>query len=60
MIYIYNAFTQGVYGVCMVKWVRAMVFNDSINNIPVISWRSVFLLVETGVPGENHRPVASH
>jgi len=44
----------------MVKWVRAMVFNDSINNIPVISWRSVFLLVETGVPDENHRPVASH
>ena len=31
-----------------------------INNILVISWRSVLLVEETGVPGENHRPVASH
>ena len=29
------------------------------NNILVISWRSVFLVDETGVPGEKHRPVAS-
>ena len=28
--------------------------------ISVISWRSVLLVEETGVPGENHRPVASH
>jgi len=26
----------------------------------VISWRSVLLVEETGGPGENHRPVASH
>ena len=25
-----------------------------------ISWRSVLLVVETGVPGENHRPVENH
>jgi hypothetical protein len=30
------------------------------NNISVISWRSVLLLEESGVPGENHRPDASH
>jgi hypothetical protein len=30
------------------------------NNISVISWRSILLVDETGVPGENHRPVASH
>ena len=30
------------------------------NNIPVISWRSVLLVEETGVAGENHQPVASH
>jgi hypothetical protein len=30
------------------------------SNISVISWRSVLLMKETGVPGENHRPVASH
>ena len=41
-------------------WVRVMVFNDTFNNISVISWRSVLLMEETGVPGENHRPVASH
>ena len=37
-----------------------MVFNVTFNNISVISWRSVLLVEETGVPGENHRPVASH
>jgi hypothetical protein len=30
------------------------------NNISVILWQSVLLVEETGVPGENHRPVASH
>jgi hypothetical protein len=35
-----------------------MVFNA--NNISVISWRSVLLVEETGVPGENHLPTASH
>ena len=35
-------------------------FNATFNNISVISWRSVLLMEETGVPGENHRPVASH
>jgi len=35
-----------------------MVFNTNFNNISIISWRSVLLLGETGVPGENHRPVA--
>jgi len=39
--------------------VRVMVFNANFNNISVISWRSVFLVEETGVPGENHRPAAS-
>jgi len=37
-----------------------MVFNSTFNNISVILWRSVLLVDETGVPGENHRPVASH
>jgi len=31
-----------------------MVFNATFNNISVISWRSVLLVEETGVPGENH------
>jgi hypothetical protein len=37
-----------------------MVFNTTFNNISVISWLSVLLMEETGVPGENHRPVESH
>jgi hypothetical protein len=40
-------------GVCV------MVFNATFNNISVISWRSVLLVGDTGVPGENHRPAAS-
>ena len=42
------------------KKVRIMVFNATFNNISVISWWSVLLLEETRVPGENHRPAASH
>ena len=37
-----------------------MVLNATFNNISVISWRSVLLMEETGGPGENHRPAASH
>ena len=37
-----------------------MMFNAIINTISVISWRSVLLVEETGVPGENHQPAASH
>jgi len=37
-----------------------MVFNATFNNISVISWRSVLLVEETGVHGENHRPAAIH
>ena len=37
-----------------------MVFNATFNNISDISWQSVLLVGETGLPGENHRPVVSH
>jgi hypothetical protein len=37
-----------------------MVFNATFNTISVISCRSVLLVEETGVAGENHRPVANH
>jgi hypothetical protein len=33
-----------------------MVFNDTFNNISAISWRSVLLVGETGVPGEYTSP----
>ena len=34
--------------------------NATFNDILDMSWRSVLLVEETGGPGENHRPVASH
>jgi hypothetical protein len=37
-----------------------LVVNDIFNNISVISWRLVLLMGETGVPGKNHQPAASH
>ena len=48
-VYIYN-------GLFMVS----LVFNATFNNISFISWRSVLLVEETLVHGENHQPVASH
>jgi len=36
-----------------------MVFNAIFNNISVISWWSVLLVKETGVPGETHRTAVS-
>ena len=45
-----------------INWVTVMVmeFNATFNNMSGISWRSVLLVEETGVPGEDHRPPESH
>jgi hypothetical protein len=51
-VFLLNAF--------LMVWFRFMVFNATFNNISVISWLSVLLIEETKVPGENHRPAASH
>jgi hypothetical protein len=45
-------------GVVWFSWF--MVFYITFNNISAISWQSVLLVGETGVPAENHRPVTSH
>ena len=37
-----------------------MVFIATFNNISVISWRSVVLVEETGVPEKTHQPAASN
>jgi hypothetical protein len=37
-----------------------MVLNATFNNISVISWQSLLLVEETGIPGENQQLVASH
>jgi hypothetical protein len=31
-------------------------FNATFSNISAISWRTVLVVEEAGVPGENHRP----
>jgi hypothetical protein len=37
-----------------------MVFNATFNNISVILCPSALMVEDTRVPGENHRPDASH
>ena len=37
-----------------------MVFNATFINISDMLWHSVLLVEETEVPGEKHRPAASH
>jgi hypothetical protein len=42
------------------RYARAMVFSTTVNNMSALSWRSVLLVEENGVPEENHRPAACH
>jgi hypothetical protein len=59
-----NVHSVAIKGLSIVSgnlwFVWFMVFNATFNNISVISWRSVVLVEETGVPGENYQPIASH
>ena len=40
--------------------VMVIVLSATFKTISTISWRSVLMVEKIGVPGENHRPVASH
>ena len=42
----------GIINHCSHLGIRVMEFNATFNNITVISWRSVLLVEETGLPGE--------
>ena len=42
------------------RFIWFMMLNSTFSNISIISWWSVILVDETGIPGENHRPTASH
>jgi hypothetical protein len=68
-IYNYRTKVFNIYMRVSEKWtliylpsfsVRFRVFNATFNNIPVISWRSVLLVDEIGVPRGNHRPATDH
>ena len=39
---------------------EVLVFSATYSNISAISWRTVLVVDESGVPGENHRPGASN
>ena len=52
-------FTHLLTGI-IVFMVLVMVISATFNNISVISCRSVLLMEEIGVPGENHQPAISH
>jgi hypothetical protein len=53
-----------VFVICISKQIRVrvkvLVFNATFINISVISCRSVLLVEETGIPGENHQPATGH
>jgi hypothetical protein len=51
-----SSIRQLILGIYRFELVWFMVFNATFNNISVISWQSVLLVV----PGENHQPAASH
>jgi hypothetical protein len=59
MLWLYLNETNEVLAVIHIKQLQYLI-THTINNISVISWQSVLLVEETGVPGENHRPVTSH
>jgi hypothetical protein len=48
--------TQG----CKLNMISFLVVSATFSNISAISGRSVLVVEETGVPGENHRPWASN
>ena len=53
-----EAYVKNWHSLILVVWF--LVFDATFNNISVISWQSVLLVEETGVPRENHRPAESH
>ena len=57
-----NSIAKIDYGlICLRKiWFWFLVFNATVSNISVMSWRPVVVVEEAGVPGENHRPCASN
>jgi hypothetical protein len=52
--------TSYVVGFFLFSEFMVGVFNATSNNISVLSWRSVLLVEETELPGENHPPAANH
>lgn len=54
----FGQLTLIMFSISGLDWI--LVFNDTFDNISDISVRAVYMLEETAVPGEKHRPVASY
>jgi hypothetical protein len=66
----HNKYPQGVHvtktiqkehnhrNVKLIDWF--IMFNATFSNISAISWQTVLVVEEAGVPAENHRPWASN
>jgi hypothetical protein len=49
-----------IFIISIIQFVQVLVLSATLNNISAILWLLVLLVEKTGVPGENHRNVASH
>ena len=58
IIPIYRMHTIQYFRMRLVGWF--ILLNITFNNSSVISWQSVLLVEETGVPRENHQQTLSH
>jgi hypothetical protein len=56
-ILVYIKYNINNFTMTMRDRVRVLMFNATFNNISIISWRSVLLVGETGVPREHYRSV---
>ena len=54
----FGQLTLMMFSISGLDWI--LVFNATFDNISDISVRTVYMLEETGVPEEKHRPVASY
>jgi flagellar basal body-associated protein FliL len=49
-----------IFGICMYKKKKEEEKRRKLEEERALQWRSVLLVEETGVAGENHRPVVNH
>ena len=60
IFFLNNTFWNWYTSIFFIIRMSIMVLNATFNNISVLSRQSVLLVEEIRVPGENHRPAASH
>jgi len=53
-------YTYVFYTYRLIDLIDLLCFNGTFSTISAISWRTVLVVEEAGVPGENHQPWASN